>query len=155
MFPLIKDEAGPIVGFDGNYRAIESWSYRIVGGSDTASANPLAVRPLAEVTGHGDVAIDGHQEFSVIDPFAFIPVVYRNPTIIRTGTGSIDIAAARDFKLLDHDAPGVVYTAGRNSTDLPDPGFVLETVEDPRNPNQHIRRSPWRAIQQASSSPRF
>ena len=38
------------------------------------------------------------------------------PTIVRTGTGSIDIAASRDFALQDTLAPGVVYTAGATST---------------------------------------
>src|SRR5262249_36148992 len=38
--------------------------------------------------------------------------VIAEPTMIRTGTGSIDIAAAGDFALLDQTAPGVIYTAG-------------------------------------------
>src|SRR5262249_19254762 len=42
LFPLIKDPSGPIQGSDGNYRAIDSWSYRIVAGADANSANPLA-----------------------------------------------------------------------------------------------------------------
>ena len=45
--------------------------------------------------------------------------------MVRTGTGSIDIAAGRDFVLADTKAPGVVYTAGRSSVELADPGFAL------------------------------
>ena len=35
------------------------------------------------------------------------------PTMVRTGTGSIAIAAAGDVAMLDAVAPGVIYTAGR------------------------------------------
>ena len=149
LFPLIPDVNGPIQGPDGNYRAIASWSYRVVGGADTASANPLAVKPLSEFGdvadkkaapygGFGNVAIDGHREFNVFNYGSLTNVTYETPTIVRTGTGSIDIAAGRDFILADTKAPGVVYTAGRNSAALPDPGFTLKTIDDPLNPGETI-----------------
>ena len=132
LFPLIKNS-------DGSFSAIGSWSYRLVAGADTASANPLAVKPLSTfadngnspLAGHGNVVIDGHTTI----PRGNIPV----PTIVRTGTGSIDIAAGRDFILADKTAPGVVYTAGRNADPLPDPGFTLQTMNDPLNPGQTIQ----------------
>ena len=60
------------------------------------------------------------------------------PTMIRTGTGSIDIAAANDVTLADTTAPGVIYTAGApaagapvgTSTDIVagNPGFGADDV---------------------------
>jgi filamentous hemagglutinin family protein len=148
LFPLVADPNGPIQGVGGNYRAIDSWSYRVTAGADTASANPLAVRPLSvfadggasPLTGHGNVTIAGHTSLMLnnLDSDG-IPVALNIPTIVRTGTGSIDIAAARDFILSDTKAPGVVYTAGRSSVALADPGYKLETVADPLNPGQTIK----------------
>src|SRR5262249_802721 len=43
------------------------------------------------------------------------------PTLIRTGTGSIDIAAANNISLLDMTAPGVIYTGGAPATGAPPP----------------------------------
>src|SRR5262249_22178705 len=129
----------------GNYSAVGSWSYRITAGADAKSANPLAVKPISTFTGagqlagKGDVVIDGHQQYNVVDIEAFANATYETPTIIRTGTGSIDIAAGRDFRLADTRAPGVVYTAGRNTVALPDPGFVLETIDDPTSPGDQIQ----------------
>lgn len=148
LFPLIGDPNGPIQGFDGNYRAIGSWSYNLVGGSDTTSANPLALRPLSDfadgngtpLAGHGNVVIDGHAQFSLgnIDSDGVV-FQFEIPTIVRTGTGSIDIAAARDFILADTKAPGVVYTAGRSNVALPDPNFQMQEVADPFNPGGTIK----------------
>ncbi len=148
LFPLIGDSNGPIQGTGGNYRSIESWSFSVTAGADTASANPLAVRPLAvfangggsALAGHGNVAISGHTSLTLdnLDSDG-IPVALNIPTIVRTGTGSIDIAAGRDFILSDTAAPGVVYTAGRSSVALPDAGYKLETVADPLNSGQTIQ----------------
>ncbi|HJT44108.1 MAG TPA: filamentous hemagglutinin family protein [Rhizomicrobium sp.] len=151
LFPLIEDPAGPIQGAGKRYSAIQSWSYRIVSGADTASANPLAVRPVhlfesvGSLAGHGNVIIDGHTEFNILifDSQSAgqnsARVIYETPTMVRTGTGSIDIAAGLDFILADIKAPGVVYTAGRNTVDLPDPGFTLQTVPDLRAPGETIQ----------------
>ena len=115
-------------------------------GADTASANPLAVQPInafdpsasSPLAGHGSVVIDGHTQFAVFDSGFFANIAYVTPTIVRTGTGAIDIAAGLDFILADKKAPGVVYTAGRNSVALPDPGFVVQTITDPLDPSQTI-----------------
>ncbi|HVX75387.1 MAG TPA: filamentous hemagglutinin family protein [Bradyrhizobium sp.] len=82
-----------------------SASYRIVAGANLQSADPLAVN----TTQSGGVSIDGHTQFN---DQAGPSTVIAMPTIVRTGTGSIDIAAAGDFTLLDPLVPGVVYTAG-------------------------------------------
>ena len=146
LFPLIQDVNGPIKATSGNYRAVGSWSYRIVAGADTGSANPLSLAPLSAfadggpspMAGHGNVVIDGHQQYNVFNSNSFANVTYETPTIIRTGTGSIDIAAGRDLILADTKAPGVVYTAGRASVALADPGYQMELIDDPLNPGSQI-----------------
>ena len=148
LFPLIADPKGAIQGAGGSYTAVQSWSYRVTAGADTGSANPLAVQPLSvfadggksALAGHGNVTINGHTSLKLngLDS-DLVPVTLSIPTIVRTGTGSIDIAAARDFVLADTTAPGVVYTAGRNSVDLPDPDYQLKSVADPLNPGQTIK----------------
>lgn len=72
---------------DGN-----TWNLRVIGGADLTAANPLATLGV-DVTGNGSVRLTG------------------NNAKLRTGTGSIEVAAATDFVM---DAPrSVVYTAGR------------------------------------------
>jgi filamentous hemagglutinin family protein len=146
------NDPAPVAGADlfpliGN-TPVQSWSYRIAAGANAGSANPLAVAPLSTfayggsgpLAGHGNVTIDGGGAVRVAnlnsDGFA---VTFEIPTIVRTGTGSIDIAAGRDFVLANTEAPGVVYTAGRSSVALPDPGYKIEQVDDPLNPGQTIK----------------
>jgi filamentous hemagglutinin family protein len=76
----------------------QSWSYRLVGGADLDAANPLAVRPLATFGGgaSGNVGLG-------------------SGAIVRTGTGSISIAAGNDVVLADKTS--VVYTAGAKIAD--------------------------------------
>lgn len=66
-------------------RSDASWSYRLVGGADLASAAPLATRETGDVTLGANVRV-------------------------RTGTGAIDVAAGRDFVLADGGS--ALYTAG-------------------------------------------
>jgi filamentous hemagglutinin family protein len=123
LFPLIPDPNGTIVGPTGNFDAIASSSYRIVAGANVTSANPLALQPLASFAANkGDVVINEHSAVKSAGGN------FNVPTIVRTGMGSIDIAAGQDFILADTLAPGVVYTAGRNAAPLPDPGFVEKPV---------------------------
>lgn len=65
----------------------QSWSYRLVAGADTSAAAPLATKATA-TTGS---------------------IVVATNKLVRTGTGSIDLAARRDIKLLNRAA---VFTAG-------------------------------------------
>ena len=70
----------------------ETWNLRLVGGADLTTANPLATL-AADASGRGSVRLTG------------------NNAKLRTGTGSIEVAAATDFVM---NSPGsVVYTAGR------------------------------------------
>ncbi|HEY0330272.1 MAG TPA: filamentous hemagglutinin family protein [Rhodopseudomonas sp.] len=90
-----------------------SFSYDFVAGAallgdrtTAASANPDVVKRNADA----DVTIDGHKSYL---PFANATYFNNVPTLLRTGTGSIRLTAARDVKWLDTVMPGAVYTAGR------------------------------------------
>ncbi len=84
-----------------------SSSYRFVAGALTGSVDPLVVNSARQ----GDVTVDGHVSY----PNTAIGTTGQTidiPTIVRTGTGTIDIAAAGNVELRDATAPGVIYTAG-------------------------------------------
>ncbi len=106
-----------------------STSYRIVAGANFASADPLAI----VLGGTGDVTLNDNAAYSVDGESGVVP------TTVRTGTGSIDIAAAGNFELLDTTAPGVVYTAGMANQappagyvpDLMSQGWLLTSAEYP------------------------
>lgn len=87
-----------------------SWSYRLVAGADQTSANPLAVKPLYDLADAGDFKVaNGTPGTS-----SFFQTTPPQVRVVRTGTGDIDIAAARDLIL--GNAQSVVYTAGEPST---------------------------------------
>jgi len=103
-----------------------SWSYRLTAGADFASANPSAVLPAKAA----DVIIDKHVSYdkqSVMSDSSSsaTSVSYNLPTMVRTGTGSINISAAQDIILKDTTAPGVIYAAGVNTARLIDPNYHL------------------------------
>ena len=106
-----------------------SWSYRITAGADVSSANPNAVQPLSSVQ-RGDVIIDSHASYTQqlykwsADTGSTSKTVNLS-TMVRTGTGDITVAAARDVLLKDKIAPGVIYAAGVNTARLTDPGYYL------------------------------
>jgi len=76
-----------------------SWSYQLIGGADLNSANAMTVLASASLltsAGSGDVSL-------------------ANDVSVRTGTGDIDIRAARD--LVYGNASSSIYTAGRADAD--------------------------------------
>jgi filamentous hemagglutinin family protein len=81
-----------------------SWSYRLVAGADAGAANPLATQEAA-VLSNGDVVVGAGR-------------------VIRTGTGSIDVAAGRDLRL--ESARSALYTAGQPGPAVP--GFVAPSI---------------------------
>ena len=81
-----------------------SWSYRLVAGADAGGADPLAVRDEPELSS-GDVVVGAGR-------------------VIRTGIGSIDLAAARDLRLAS--ARSAVYTAGAPGPAVP--GFFTPSL---------------------------
>jgi len=84
-------------GTPATLRSDASWSYRLIGGADSAAADPLAVKAVDK-----DVTLAAGK-------------------MIRTGTGDIDIAAGRNIVLAD--AGAAIYTAGR--LDAPLSGFTV------------------------------
>ena len=128
-----------------------SWTYRITAGADLASGNPNAVRPLDTtiyspkyVTAYNlqnpsqtpSVVMTGQTSYaqrvySGSGATSSSPVTL--PTMVRTGTGNINVSAAYDVFLSDpntsssttnKDAPGVIYAAGVNTAKLPDPQYT-------------------------------
>jgi len=136
----------------------DTWSYRVVGGSDTGSANPLSVLPASSFSDgsgtQGSVILTGHRTYSytvgIADEYnsitdttyaayglinspttlsyspvdQFATAVFVQPAMLRTGTGSIDVAAAVDVALTDPNNPdplgsAVIYTAGTPSAGAP------------------------------------
>ena len=92
-----------------------STSYRLVAGARADAADPLAT-----MSGAGEVNLDSH--FAVVDTLTPTTDTGRQsktngkavllPTVVRTGSGSIDIASGGDLNWLDTAAPAVIYTAG-------------------------------------------
>jgi hypothetical protein len=89
----------------------QSWSYQLTAGANLASANPLAV-----VSGAAIPATGGSLMLS--PGVAGNPATQDTPVMIRTGTGSIQIAAAQNVVL--GNQASVIYTAG-----APGPGYLL------------------------------
>lgn len=109
-----------------------SWSYRLTAGADMGSANPNAMQSLASVSGRGagDVVVSGHVLATAIAPNLNLPANLNLPTMVRTGTGSISIAAARDVTFADTAAPGVIYAAGVNTARYANPYDASGKVTD-------------------------
>lgn len=108
--------------------APSSWSYNFTAGADVSSANVSARVSLAREV--GDVIVDKHASYTqtlVQDRLANSTVTVDIPTMIRTGTGNINIAAARDVILKDTSAPGVIYAAGVNTAAYANP-YSVQTI---------------------------
>lgn len=107
-----------------------SWSYRLTAGADMASANPNAMQSLAAVDGRdaGDVVLNGHttSTFNVQGTNFTVNLA----TMVRTGTGNITVAAARDVSLADTVAPGTIYAAGVNTAPYANPYDASGKVVD-------------------------
>lgn len=82
----------------------DSWSYRLIAGADHASADVMAVNPLVAAAAESG-------NFSIAAGPGTGPSPLR---MVRTGNGSIDVAAAGDFILGNQRS--VLYTAGVAST---------------------------------------
>jgi hypothetical protein len=111
--PLPLHAAGLALSLSGSgagarLAGVDSTSYRLVAGADTDSADPLGLGERSE----GSVLLDEHLSHEYRRRNGVISTVVA-PTMIRTGSGSISIAAAGDVAMLDAVAPGVIYTAGR------------------------------------------
>ncbi len=77
-----------------NILAGDTWNLRLAAGADLSAANPLAVRTLDQMAaGSGSLTLEGAN------------------AKLRTGTGRIDLAAARDVRI--DNVAATIYTAGR------------------------------------------
>jgi hypothetical protein len=133
-----------------------SFSYDFVAGAFFAgggnvSVDPSAVIPVSALTPAtaGNVTISGHTSYPDVDapatdrngnPLALTIVI---PTLVRTGTGSITIAAAGNVEFLDSVAPGAVYTAGAATTTPSD--FAVPAVPGAyvNQPNGLVNTPTW------------
>jgi filamentous hemagglutinin family protein len=107
-----------------------TWSIRLVGGADLASADPFAVRQLAALGAGGNV------------------VLATAAAAVRTGTGEIRIAAGQDVRLAN--ARAVVYTAGRPGPLDADDRFgtgggdvIVQAQRDVTGPNAPLFVNDW------------
>jgi filamentous hemagglutinin family protein len=90
---------------------IDSWSYRIVAGGDASGADPLALAATGVLAGKGNLTLAANK-------------------LVRTGTGSIDIAAGGNITA---GANAVVYTAGTAGATIPTAEFA--TIHTSNNPS--------------------
>jgi filamentous hemagglutinin len=92
----------------------QSWSYRLTAGADLSSAQFRATRPLDTLAaGIGELRLGknaGAANASGGANAQTSSVVANNFQVIRTGSGDIDISAARNVQLLNPFAS--IYTAG-------------------------------------------
>jgi hypothetical protein len=116
-----------------------SFSYTIVAGAQFLAVGNLATDPETVITvpsvtvttgmNPGDsVTLNGHTTYinPNINPSAGMQHQIDVPTLLRTGTGSITIAAAGSVELLDTTAPGAIYTAGVAAP--ASAGFIAPTI---------------------------
>lgn len=118
-----------------------SSTFNVVAGANVSSANPLALQAAAlysasASTPSGSVILSGNFAYNnANNPNTPNSLTLLAPTMIRTGTGSISVAAANDVWLFDPtdtstsllaqtaplltSAPGVIYTAGAPAAGAP------------------------------------
>ncbi|MCE9520204.1 MAG: filamentous hemagglutinin N-terminal domain-containing protein, partial [Verrucomicrobia bacterium] len=93
----------------------QSWSYRLVAGADFTAADFHRVLPLSSLgAGVGSLQLGRDGDTNISVPFGTnaqtSTAVAGHFQVIRTGSGDIDIATARDVQLLN--AFATIYTAG-------------------------------------------
>jgi len=109
-----------------------SFSYDFVAGANfTKAVNPDAVVATSSLDQNltGNVEVSGRTSYRITNQLSNNGAIINVPAMVRTGTGSIRIAAAGNFSLVsstDPTAIGVVYTAGA-ATALP-AGFTAPAV---------------------------
>lgn len=93
----------------------ESWSYRIVAGAADNAANPLELAAPAALGDKGNLTLAANK-------------------LVRTGTGSIDIAAGGK---ITGEANAVVYTAGTAGATIPTAEFAaIHNINNPSFPTR-------------------
>ena len=105
----------------------QSWSYNLTAGADFNAVAGGTVRPLADLaTDRGSLLLGKNYPAVLPGPVGANSLtaaqVQDRYQVIRTGTGSININAGRDVRLLNQFAS--IYTAGAA---LPNPGSIFKT----------------------------
>ncbi|MBN3724062.1 filamentous haemagglutinin family protein [Burkholderia sp. Ac-20379] len=139
--PAVADNTPSPVASAGNPLPMLSASligggstFRVIAGADASSANPAALQALSQPGSAGSVVLDGYTSYLDANGRQILA-----PTMIRTGTGAIDIAASGDIALYDTSrnwaadpslqlVPGVIYTAGQLSAGAPAQGTTASVV---------------------------
>jgi len=88
----------------------DSWSMRLAGGADTQSADTRTLQAAGVLGGAGDIRLS--------DPhFTLVKAATRQPvfSVIRTGTGDLDMLAGGDFS---QATPFGIYTAGTQAAGI-------------------------------------
>ncbi len=126
-----------------------SSSYDFVAGAYFGAGGASSVDPNATVARSGavdpkaptaSIVIDGHTSYT--DSLATSATVYI-PTIVRTGTGSITLAAAGNVQFTDPVVQGSVYTAGAAATTPADYTAPILSKDYNANPNGLISTPAW------------
>ena len=94
----------------------DSSSYRLVAGASFSSANPNQLKAgsaAASITLSGSQNITAN--LSSADGLTSADRTLVLPTMLRTGTGNIELNAATDIRLDDAQAAAVIYSAGKPS----------------------------------------
>ncbi|MEW6342584.1 MAG: filamentous hemagglutinin family protein [Pseudomonadota bacterium] len=133
----VASAANPLPLVSASLTGGSSTSFQVVAGADLNSANPLALQAAAifsasagtGLAGGGNVTLNGHFAYdNANNPNDPNNLTLLAPTMIRTGTGSIDIAAGNSVVLVDTTAPGVIYTAGAPAAGAPAAGSTATIV---------------------------
>lgn len=95
---------------DKNLLRGDSASLLLVAGADFTAADPLAVLSAEALNGKGNLEIG--------KPSGTGESVTYSGTLVRTGTGNIQVATGGDLELLHHES--VIYTAGQQSPAIED-----------------------------------
>jgi filamentous hemagglutinin family protein len=89
----------------------QSWSLRLVAGADLSAADSRTLQAKTVLNGAGNLVLyDPH--LSAVNPAVALP------SVIRTGTGSLDLLAGGNFF---EDSLYGIYTAGTESANVPAP----------------------------------
>ncbi|PMS21760.1 filamentous hemagglutinin [Trinickia dabaoshanensis] len=113
----LAESANPLPVQSASLAQEASSTFRLVAGANLTSADPLSLKPALTFRGtsdSGNLTLDGHSAYIDANGLALLA-----PTAIRTGVGSLSLASANGFSLLDPVAPGVVYTAGSSTNEAP------------------------------------
>lgn len=99
-----------------------SWSYQITSGADFKAANLSALLPLSSLdSSRGSIFLgQGSKPLPLKSTSPVAGIIPNYFEVIRTGTGSIGLSAARDIQILNSVA--TIYTAG---TQIANPTTVL------------------------------